>query len=1012
MINLIGKTLGPYQVVLNIRATPTTRLYKAYHQKLGRNVALLVVQPEPSSANFADQPIRYPAALPERMKSHARLLAQLSHPNIASILDCEMYDGLLCLAFDFVPRAVFRRRFHQTMPWQQACQALIPTAQALNYAHQQGMLHGNLRLDQLVLTEEGSIVLFDFGVDLLVSQEMFSLLPGNWMGINIASTTAPEQILGKKFDHRVDIYGLGTVLFELVTGRRVYSAETPLEEVLCQQTQPLPQMQSEVSELPPAAALILQKTLAPAPKDRFPEMQPLLVLLARYALNQEVTQEMAKDPRKALTPPRRGTSKRRLLWGALAAVLILAAAGLAWLVYGQNLAPSPQVVAGVTAEPTASPTLALPTATSTPRPSPTPKPTSTPEARATPAPQLPLALQYPLLFDTPLSFTPSGIHAISALKVMSLMRWGIGTLNDLAWSPDGQQLALVTTEGVFIIDPTDSSLVGFIDTAGIVNSAAFSPDGSLIATGEENGLVRLWDAAAYRETAALAGHFAQVNSLAFSPDGQYLASGSNDMTVWVWEISSKQPLWTLQGHVKEVTGVAFSPDGETLASAGIDFKLNLWEMGSGELEQTLTHRGALTDVVFSPDGSTIFTGEGSRVTQWNLSTGTAGNDFRGMNAKVTAIDISSDGKYVAAGDYAGQVYVWDRNAPDKPLWSAWNERLARNMRAGFNYTHMIAFKPDASLLGSGIWDNTIQFFKPTEKTPTAVIDRFSDYVNDLRVSPNSQFVAAQLLDGKVKVWDLKKGQVRYIFSGTIPQGVVFSYNNHYLALIDNPGTVKIYDLNSGEEAFSFGGHSNVQSVAFSPGKVYFATGNTSQIRLWSLVSKQEVITDDSFDYDGCVVANTLKDEPVAFSSRMGFIGFVKANNPRLCSIVRPGWAKTLVFNPQYPGVGDDKDYPLLAFGGASKLEMSNYSETTSNEVRDMQGLMGYEVQQIAVTQDGKIVAAALDDFSIRVWNGTNGKELIRLEGHDDDILAMTFTPDLRFLITSSLDGTIRVWGVP
>ena len=114
--------------------------------------------------------------------------------------------------------------------------------------------------------------------------------------------------------------------------------------------------------------------------------------------------------------------------------------------------------------------------------------------------------------------------------------------------------------------------------ASVVNSVAFSPDGTTIATGSDDGTVQLWDANTGASTHTLTGHGGRVNSVAFSPDGRTIASGSRDQTVRLWDANTGANTLTLTGHTGRVSSVAFSPDGKTIASGSFDGTVLLWEL--------------------------------------------------------------------------------------------------------------------------------------------------------------------------------------------------------------------------------------------------------------------------------------------------------------------------------------------------------------------------------------------------------------------------------------------------
>ena len=176
----------------------------------------------------------------------------------------------------------------------------------------------------------------------------------------------------------------------------------------------------------------------------------------------------------------------------------------------------------------------------------------------------------------------------------------------VAFSPDGQRLAVASSIGVWLYDVATSRELALIPSASSVLSVVFSPDGTRLASGAWDGTVKLWDGATKEEIASLEGHTDRVNSVVFSPDGTRLASASDDDTVKLWDVATRAEIASLEGHTDRVNSVVFSPDGTRLASASDDDTVKLWDVATrAEIASLEGHTDRVNSVVFSPDGTTL-----------------------------------------------------------------------------------------------------------------------------------------------------------------------------------------------------------------------------------------------------------------------------------------------------------------------------------------------------------------------------------------------------------------------
>lgn len=239
-------------------------------------------------------------------------------------------------------------------------------------------------------------------------------------------------------------------------------------------------------------------------------------------------------------------------------------------------------------------------------------------------------------------------------------------VSPITFSTDGKYLAMPGeiadfNQPIRMWDITSSADFSKFSTEEFlsVSSLAFSPDGKLLASGNWDGAIHLWDVSTRTVIRSLKGHTAEISSLAFSPDGKSLASGSYDNAVLLWDVSSGQIVQNLTAHGDYVNGVAFSPDGEKIASASNDKTVIIWDAGTGQKLLTLNGADNFTSVAFSPDGKTLASANVLEVYAWDATTGKVLQLLKGHTKSVDKLVFSIDGKSLITGSIDTTVRKWD-----------------------------------------------------------------------------------------------------------------------------------------------------------------------------------------------------------------------------------------------------------------------------------------------------------------------------------------------------------------
>ena len=266
-----------------------------------------------------------------------------------------------------------------------------------------------------------------------------------------------------------------------------------------------------------------------------------------------------------------------------------------------------------------------------------------------------------------------------------------------------------------------------------VNSVAFSPDGTTLASGASDNKAKLWDVATRELIGVFYGHSIglyqkAVNSVAFSPDRTMLAAGDGGTSGWnfgtvkLWDVVTKENIATLEGHPGPVTSVAFSPDGTILASGSTRSTIKLWDVATRTNIATIDaghwKQSTVTSVAFSPDGTILASGGAypdNTVLLWDVAAGESIALLFGHTSGVSSVAFSPDGTTLASGSYDSTIKLWDAGADNAIASFATLTGHTASVRS-------VAFSPDGTMLASGSLDNKIKLWDTSEWAGTPVVN--------------------------------------------------------------------------------------------------------------------------------------------------------------------------------------------------------------------------------------------------------------------------------------------------
>jgi len=413
----------------------------------------------------------------------------------------------------------------------------------------------------------------------------------------------------------------------------------------------------------------------------------------------------------------------------------------------------------------------------------------------------------------------------------------------IAYSPDSKRLATSDEAGVAKTwdTKTGQELVTF-NQGSLLHSLAFSPDGARLALAGEDGTIKIWDSITGKELVALPRQ-SGIYTLAFMPDGLRLVAAHQDGSVDVWDSLSGIKLLSLAGHISTVLGTAVSPDGDRIMTSGYDGTIKIWDAAPGSEVQTLAgHTGGVFDVAYSPTGSQLATaGQDGTIIIWDGETYSklATLAPEGQSSEVTRLVFSSDGKYLASGNWVGEIRIWDL-ATRHIVWQ---------QAAHAAQIYGIAFSSDDQRLASTSWDGSVKVWDiKAGKEIVRISDLGINSLFDVALSQDGkQLITSNFNNqGYVYLWDAYTGKEvqKLAGAGQDVYGIAISPDGRLLAIGWENGFINIWDLSSGKKLQEYSAHAGlIVHLAFSKDGTRLASASFDKFaKVWEVQTGQELAT--------------------------------------------------------------------------------------------------------------------------------------------------------------------------
>jgi len=688
MQDLNGRVIGKYKILEEIGSGGMAVVYKAIDESfLKRVVAIKVIKPEKATSEKFNK----------RFLKEAKVLSSLSYMNIVKVFDYGDYEGLPYLVMEYISGGSLSEMIGSPIKFDQAVKLLIPISRALSYVHSKNIIHRDVKPANILINDVGQPLLSDFGILKIIDSEESQGITGTGTVVGTTAYMSPEQIRGdKKIDFRTDIYALGVMFYQLITGKLPYNGNSAIDIASKHINEPIPKAKQLVRDLPFEVDHIISKAMAKNRDDRYPSMESFVTALERLTIKgfRNGNGQTSNIPVISTEGEETKKNKIRIYLLTLGMIGIFVLSYFIWLkdfifpqseLYGivDNSSNENNIVyenSNSAIIGTSSPTI-TPFNTNTVTPIPTSTPTELVSVilDATDIPKNVISkitanniteidrlerisvigFDWVEATNLIINFGSTGISIINPSTMTTSQRISLGgeIPNAFTVSKNGDFAYVLIGKNLYKYNLLNQKLVTEYPISNGTYSIAVSNDGEMIGLGILDNKVQIIDSETGRLLSTFRSNYGGW-SILFSPDDQLIAAGTSQGAL-IWEVDSGLWIPLQSGQNKKINCLSFSEDN-TLLAGGSYNSIFVWEIPSGILlNEFIGEFGNINGVDFSANNELLVSGaDNSQVIIWDLDSGKLLKALLGHSSKVFEVQFSPDGKFVISGANEGVMRLW------------------------------------------------------------------------------------------------------------------------------------------------------------------------------------------------------------------------------------------------------------------------------------------------------------------------------------------------------------------